>query len=468
MNPISFETYKSFSHEECLAFQEHLKRFGHSSKKSWLFICHFWDTLDKESYSKQNNRLLHDRLFGDKKFQDVRIRQLYSALYKEMLLLISKWQLNLAPLIQQQLIASYFREKQLDKQYEIELNKWRALFDSHTYENEDTSLQRYLHSAENYTFISKVKRSSRLNLQAVSDNLDVFYLSAKLKRACHMMAHRSVYDTEYDLGLLKGILHHVKEGNYLSFPSVSVYYYGLLAVQNPNKEHYFTQLKSQILKYASIFDDDEVRDIYLLAINYCIQRLNHGQLKYANEGLELYQSALDFEVLYENEKLNRFTYANIVGMAIRLKKLAWANDFIEKYASRLENRLKEETYHFNLARVLYARQDFDKAMIMLQKSDYEDVINAIIAKTLLMKIYYEKGEFELLDYHLDAMLVFIGRKKIIGYHQKNYLNIVRFTKRLVKLNPGDSMARQKFIERAEREDVLTEKEWILAQATLIR
>ncbi|MFT5166033.1 MAG: hypothetical protein ACI8P3_001264 [Saprospiraceae bacterium] len=46
-------------------------------------------------------------------------------------------------------------------------------------------------------------------------------------------------------------------------------------------------------------------------------------------------------------------------------------------------------------------------------------------------------EFDLLDAHLEAMKNFIRRKRIIGYHQKNYQNIIQITKKLLNSNIFD-------------------------------
>ena len=82
---------------------------------------------------------------------------------------------------------------------------------------------------------------------------------------------------------------------------------------------------------------------------------------------------------------------------------------------------------------------------------------------MLLKIYFELKEFTLLESHLDTMKVFIRRKKVIGYHQTNYLNIVRFTKKILTTNLFDKSKKTKLREEIENEKILTEKEWLLEQ-----
>ena len=84
-------------------------------------------------------------------------------------------------------------------------------------------------------------------------------------------------------------------------------------------------------------------------------------------------------------------------------------------------------------------------------------------KTLLLKIYYELDEFDLLQAHLDAMQNYILRKKVIGYHKTNYLNTIRYTKRLLSLNYYDKVSIKKLRKKLDEEEILTEKRWMLSQ-----
>ena len=49
----------------------------------------------------------------------------------------------------------------------------------------------------------------------------------------------------------------------------------------------------------------------------------------------------------------------------------------------------------------------------------------------------------------------------MGYHKKNYLNIVQFTKKLLSTNLYDSKEKENLRKRIEEEEVLTEKKWLL-------
>jgi hypothetical protein len=98
-------------------------------------------------------------------------------------------------------------------------------------------------------------------------------------------------------------------------------------------------------------------------------------------------------------------------------------------------------------------------MLNLQEADYKDLINNLIAKTLLLKIYYETDEFDALDAHLQSMQRFISRQRVIGYHRDNYLNIIRFTRKLTQLKWSDAAEIMSFRNQIDSAAPLTEKDW---------
>ena len=72
-------------------------------------------------------------------------------------------------------------------------------------------------------------------------------------------------------------------------------------------------------------------------------------------------------------------------------------------------------------------------------------------------------EYELLDFHLWTMRMFIRRNKKMAYHRGNWSNIVRCTHKLIELNPFDEQRRNQLRQQIGQEETLTEKEWLLEQ-----
>jgi len=307
-------------------------------------------------------------------------------------------------------------------------------------------------------------RTQDLNLQGLSDQLEKSFVLRKLKLACELLSHQAVFRAEYRFGMLDAVLAHVRSDSDLSnAPEVSLYYHCCLALLHPAETVHFRNLKPLLLRVEEIFQPEECRDVMLLALNFCIRKLNEGDEIFAHEGLELYKDALEKGYLLEKGELSRFTFRNVVGMGLKIKAFDWVEQFITDYGERIAPTHRESMVSFNRARLEYSRGRYREAMLLLQKADYHDLLLNLAAKTLLLKIYYEADELRLLDALLDSMTIFLRRKKIIGYHKQNYRNIVRYCQKLLALNHLDAAAVQLLRQQIETEEHLTEREWFLAQ-----
>ncbi|MBP7273952.1 MAG: hypothetical protein KA974_08920, partial [Saprospiraceae bacterium] len=358
-------------------------------------------------------------------------------------------------------LSEVYRLRNLPKHFKSNQQKLREAQEQSPIRNAEYWLQEHQFQQTEYAFESGQRRTGQLNLQAVSDSLDVYYLAAKLRCVCVAISHQAVYKTEYDFGLLETVLHEVKQKNYLQHPAILVYHAYYLAITENTTDAYFQHFVQYIQEYENMFPHKERRDLFLLAINYCIRKFNEGATHYVVQEFELFRHALQHGYLLNNGVLSRFTFRNIVSTGIYIKDYDWVEKFIQAYANQLEEAHRESTYSFSLARLYYERRFFDKALTLLQMADYGDILLALAAKTIALKIYYELSEFDLLMSHLDAMKIFILRKKIMGYHRTNYLNLIRYTYKLLEMNNIDKLKKLK--NTVEAANNIAEKDWLLLQ-----
>lgn len=434
-----------------------------NKNRQLILLCKTLAKWKKAPHKPLNKERIHSAILPGVPFQDQKIRLAMSGLLKLLeQFMVYKNIMENEPL-QRIKLAECYRKLNLNKHFQSANRDAKNALEKQNYRNADFYNYSYLLKWEEYLYVSANHRSQPLNLQAISDNLDLSFLSLKLRQSCFAIAHQAVYKAEYDLGLLTEALRYIEANNLLGIPALSLYYYCYFALTQPREEKFFQTLKEQIFAFGHHFPATEIRDLYLLAINYCIKRLNEGNTSYFREGLDLYKKGLDTNILMQNDQLSRFTYNNIVAMGLRTKEYNWTEQFIHQYKNYLEKGYRENTFAFNLARLEYERQNYYEALGHLQKAEYKDLLNNLIAKTLMLKIYFELGETKLLQSHLDAMKIFIRRKRIIGYHKKNYLNIVFYTQKILNVNPYDKEAVNALRKQLEGEEVLTDKKWLLEQ-----
>ena len=63
----------------------------------------------------------------------------------------------------------------------------------------------------------------------------------------------------------------------------------------PNDHQTFAPIKKHLNQVSEIFPDDELRDICVLAINFCIRQLNAGERQYIQEAFNRYRLKTDIE-----------------------------------------------------------------------------------------------------------------------------------------------------------------------------
>jgi hypothetical protein len=326
--------------------------------------------------------------------------------------------------------------------------------------------QSYALELELYAF-NAANRTSELNLQRLHDTLDCAFMVEKLRQACFSLSHQAVYRKEYDAGLLEAVLQRIESKPALleEHPALRIYFYCYWSLKNSTQIVHFEQFRKDLLLHFAIFSESDIRDLYLLAINFCIKKNNSGHVDFARQGLELYKTALKQGFLLENGILSRFTYHNIVAWALLQQEYDWVESFINQYKNRLERTYRDSMFSFCSAKLAYSRKQYQVVLSLLQRAEYRDTLLALAAKTILMKIYYELDEFEVLEAHLSSMRAYLKRKRVLGYHKTNYQNIINYTKKLLDNSSRipNAAAAETLRKSIEQEEILTEREWLLEQ-----
>jgi hypothetical protein len=357
-------------------------------------------------------------------------------------------------------LSKIFRGRNLDKQARIALREAQEALPQIPFRNLDFFEHRIQVETEAYHVASATKRFEDFNLQAISDLVDQHFVARKLRHTCIMLSHQAVFKKEYDLGLYPLILEYVEKKGWTGEAAISLYYHACRFLEGHSPDHHFQEFRKGLVEQGDLFPREEQLALFLLAINFAVKKINVVGQHWYGETLQLYKTALERELLFKDGQISRFAYNNIVTIAIRTQEVDWADTFLHQYRPFLERKYREASFSLNAARVAYVKKDYGIALLHLQKADYKDFINSLNAKTLQIKIYFEQGEPELLESHLDSMQNYIRRQRAVGYHRENYLNMVKYTRALIRLSAAAE--RKNLREQIEQAQPLTEREWLLS------
>lgn len=422
-------------------------------------LVQLYDYLLKEP--APSREVAWQRLFPGEPFDDQQLRLRMSYLHKllEKYVAFSEWEDDRLG-VQARLAAGY-RRRGLLTPFERARRKLAQEMDRQPLRDARFHQLQYRLQWEQAQAATAENPTEPIPVQDLAQSLDAWYLSSRLRLICLSAAQQGVYASGARQGIDAEIVALAERGPWRELPAIAIYLHAYRMLGQPAEEGHFQPFKTLLLESAGRFSGEEIRGLYLMAINYCIRRINGGEKGYFREALDLYKPGLENGFLLENGVLSRFTYHNIAAAGLQSGELDWVNRFIHDYRNALERRYRESSFSFNLARLEYARGRYGAVLELLQQANYRDPLLNLAAKTLLIKTFYELGEEDLLQSHLDAMRNYIRRKRVIGYHRSNYLNIVRYAERLLKLNMDDKKAVSDLRNEISGEGILTEREWLM-------
>ncbi len=464
-NSRLFEVIKTFSKKEIRDFRKWLNSPFHNNRNDIIVLFEYL-IKNKENalddYLKKE--IIFKTLFPEENFKDAKLRQVMFFLFKVLEEYIEYQMFESDSVSKKIYLAKYYQSKKLEKSLErafdiIQKEQDTSLIKDEYYFHNDFFFQ----NAKSTFLLKSNRKRAEINLQELSDALDKSFIVSKLRLFWTMIAHQNMIKINYNYTFIENIIKLIEEKQLLDTPTIAVYYYGYKILINENSLESFEQFKNYISNSHHIFPIAERKDIYVTAINYCIQQLNKGKTEFIKEAFELYKEALLNDALIEDNNLDHILYINIVSLGLKLKEFSWIEHFIKEYSQYLSETKRESYYNFSLSRLHYSKGNFNKAMELLSRYEHKDMLINLTAKTMLLKIYYEISEMRALESLLESMRAYLQRKKVIGYHKEVYKNLIRYTKKLLKVNPYSRAQKEKLKAEIEAAKPLTEKAWLLKQ-----
>lgn len=362
-------------------------------------------------------------------------------------------------------LSRIYRRRKLDKAYkQAHRLGWENLH-KQPLRNDFYLLNKFFFEQVEYEHRMNITQNAPVNLQETADALERWFLEERLRISKDMLAHQSIYQKiNYDHGLLQEVLAYANNKAMLHEPAIGVYYNTYMALTHPEEEAYFDELERRIHNQMAFFNRSEVRTLYLAALNYCVPKINQGRQDFYRRAFELYRSGVETKILLENDNLSRYTFLNTVSSALKVGEFDWAEKFVENFQQYLEEKQRHGTVNFGLARLFFEKGEYDTAQRYLVAFEYDDMLQNIVAKTMLLKIYYEQDEFDAFESLLESLRIYLQRKEALDPTRKAaYKNMISLMKKMLHLNIYSKPQKEKFREMATQTNPLAEREWLLRQ-----
>lgn len=272
----------------------------------------------------------------------------------------------------------------------------------------------------------------------VIDALDRHLLFQKLKYACLARNYDLAIGTQHPYRLLDEVLSYV--GNRLKEmpPLVSAYYFVYRGMTEPDETAHYFALKEILTRHARLFVKSQSLELYTFGLNFIIRKLNEGKRELVQEIVDLYEELLKDEIFLDDGLISRQNYKNITTTMCRVGQYDWTEAFLEKFKDKIIGDPGGAAYLYNRAVLEFHRHNFGECGRLLNKFLQEEMLEKdefyeIGVRRYLCMTFFELGDFELLEFHLNAFRNYLPRNQRISESSKgNYMPFIRLLHRLVK------------------------------------
>lgn len=456
---------KSFNSTEIRQFNKFIASPYYNVNKEvilvWKHVLHNIDDI-----SKLEKTHLHAVLYPTKPYQDISIRNIIMQLKSllENYLQISFFQKD--AIAKKLVLVKQLHSRNIESAVIAELEEINTDLQAASIQNASYLYQTFTYQQLKQEVLHTQFRNKESNLDKQLDALEKFYLAEKLKIMNLMMAHENVLKVNYSITNSQNVLELASTTTYNDIPAIQLFQLSYLCFQEFEREELFASYEIILFENLHFFQSEEQRMLLMAAINYCIKKNNLGKPHYQANLLELYKKGIASKVLFENGYLTQYTYSNVISLCLNLKDYDFVKNFIENDKKYLEESIQAMYYLFNKAKYLYVQKDYKAAIRILTQNSFSDPLINVSAKMVLLKIYYEQQEWDILDATLENISMYIRRELLMGYQKDSFINFVKYIKILARSISLSSKRKEKIKQEITILRYLSDRKWLVEQVEI--
>lgn len=407
-------------------------------------------------------------IYNSKHVDEQKLRYVMSDLTKLIEDFLTIEELNNRDFYKKHLLLTVYSQNNIDKyfsqNYESTLQAIEKL------PNRDVNYFFYKHLIQENAYIHSSigkPRSIDTFLQKSVDNLDLYYLTNKLRYSCAILNRQDLLKENYSDSMLEEIINYLGKSKDIQIPAIGIYYNILMTFKdhsNEDIEKHYLEAKKLLEKNRKCFEKDEQRDMYIHILNFCIKQLNIGKEDYLKEMFQIYEVLLDEDLMLANGFLSPSDFKNIVTVALRLNQVLWAENFIEGFKEKINLEYRENTYLYNKAFLYHYQKKYSEALKTLNQVEMNDVYYHLDSKVLLMRTYYELNEDEPFMALAEAFSHYLKRNKQISNFQKEaYLSFIKVARKLMHLKLGNRVKLSEVEGQLNSSEAIAGLHWLKAK-----
>lgn len=290
----------------------------------------------------------------------------------------------------------------------------------------------------------KSLRQSDTTLDLAYGALNDFYICNRIRMICEKLNRHNIInqkkDFEQDVKEIEQLIENSEA------PEVSLYA-ALFRLLRTEEEQYFIVLDKTIREDQINLEKKYLNDIYVHLLNFCIRKINQGNLNYAKKYFEYIKDLESMGQLLENNSLGISRFKNILLCSIIIGETKWTNILFEKYSDYLSvpSKIDKTPFlTFNKAIVEFYNDNIDASFQYVRSfrnsSMYDkDFYYKITCDKLLLKIYFELNEEEAALRKIESIRNYIKtQKKLKPQRMQKQVTFLKVVSLLLTKNAIDN------------------------------
>lgn len=307
-------------------------------------------------------------------------------------------------------------------------------------------------------------------------HLNAYYIAKKLELASWVGVYNRAFQAEVVLpymDMLEGAIGQ-SAGNFPHFIRLRALAYQLT---HTREDRYYWEFKALLLDAKEAASDpDDLRNLFHLALNHCIYRINAGNTEFEAETDAMYMAQLERGLLSTDGRIPHELLKNIVQLRLLLGHADWVARFLDE--PQIQAGHPPVVLLYNQAVLAYYQQRFAdcaRGMETVLRDFKDDIFYGTDARIYLLMCLYERSKAEdtsiEMESRLHAFRMYIVREQGIGETVKErYLNLVKQFRKLNALASEPPAQRkkkaEKFLLRLETMRPVSNRRWFERQVAV--
>ncbi len=368
------------------------------------------------------------------------------------------------------LLLKHYNKNHLDKLFKQTLLRLERALEKYPYRNEQYFNFQVLKEVEYSAFLSAKEESGTgdVNLQVINSRLDEYYFFYKLKLFSLMINRQQVVPFPYDKTHFSLVTTN-KMPNSNNKKVFEVWQKVIEVLQQPDNKSNYERLKLLLKENNHLLNPDDARTLHIYLENILLN-LPAGSDAYYSEYFNLNEQQLEMGLLYVNGLITPVVFRNIFVVALRLKKLDWAYQFLESHKDKIANVYaeKEDIYTYCLASYHFELKRYEEALSKLNELGFISLHTKIQEKRIRLKIYYELEMFSLLEDLINSFRKFLSehKSKMHPYHIDSNRKFINFVFALANSRHLKAKKTPSIKNQIENTKNLPDRIWLLEKANI--